>query len=102
MRVKLYVNGLPASFSRARLFELFAAHGTVVRAQILKAGNRRGPSLRLGYVEMATKTDAQRAIDALDFKEVEDFVLHILPAQSELYRAVLSTVRKIKAKPCSS
>ena len=63
MDTRLFVDGLPSAFTDHDLRALFAPHGTVVSAQIVR--DSQGQSLEFGHVEMATPDEIQRARQAL-------------------------------------
>lgn len=65
MGKKLYVGNLPFSMSGSELEQLFAAHGTVTSAQVI-SDRETGRSKGFGFVEMASDSEAQSAIDALN------------------------------------
>ena len=65
---KLYVGGLPYSVTEGRLQEIFAAHGTVESAKVIK-DKFTGQSRGFGFVEMGSGGEAQRAIQALNGTE---------------------------------
>ncbi len=64
MTTRLFVDGIPSSFSDQQLLELFARHGTVVSAEVVR--DPAGDSLQFGYVEMATHEEAKLAIRQLN------------------------------------
>ncbi|GMU34585.1 MAG: RNA-binding protein [Planctomycetia bacterium] len=65
MGKKLYVGNLPFTMSGSELEQLFAAHGTVTSAQVI-SDRETGRSKGFGFVEMASDSEAQAAIDALN------------------------------------
>ncbi len=65
MSSKLYVGGLPYSSTASELTELFSAHGTVESVNVI-TDKFTGQSRGFGFVEMATKEEAQAAIAALN------------------------------------
>ena len=65
MSSKLYVGGLPYSSTTSELTELFSAHGTVESVNVI-TDKFTGQSRGFGFVEMATKEEAQAAIAALN------------------------------------
>jgi RNA recognition motif-containing protein len=70
MSMKLYVGNLSFNTSNQDLSELFAEFGTVESANIVEdreTGRARG----FGFVEMASKEEAESAISALNGKEVD-------------------------------
>lgn len=68
MTMKLYVGGLPYSTTEEELEELFAAHGTVSSAVIIK-DRHSGRSKGFGFVEMEEVKDGQNAVKELDNTE---------------------------------
>src|SRR2546428_6464597 len=65
MGTKLYVGGLPYSTTEQQLQELFSQQGSVTSAKII-TDRYTGQSRGLGFVEMATAEEAQKAITALN------------------------------------
>lgn len=62
---KLYVGNLSFNTTENDLHDAFAAHGTVVEANLMvdrESGRPRG----FGFVTMGTPEEAQKAIDALN------------------------------------
>src|SRR5947209_20572163 len=68
MGKKLYVGNLSYSVSDSELEQMFAAHGTVVSAQVIMDRDT-GRSKGFGFVEMQSDQEAQAAIQALNGKE---------------------------------
>src|SRR5262249_8219968 len=69
MSAKLFVGNLSFNITENDLQDAFAAHGTVVEANLMMdraTGRPRG----FGFVTMSTPEEAQRAIDALHGKEL--------------------------------
>src|SRR5512138_953500 len=69
MSSKLFVGNLSFNTTENDLQDAFAAHGTVVEANLMmdrSTGRPRG----FGFVTMSTPEEAQKAIDALNGKEV--------------------------------
>jgi len=62
---KLYVGNLPYSASESDLTEKFGASGTVESAKLI-TDRDTGQSKGFGFVEMATDSEAQAAIEALN------------------------------------
>ena len=67
--MKLYVGGLAYSVDEKELEAVFAAHGAVVSAVVIKDRDS-GQSKGFGFVEMSDSTEAQNAIKELNGKEV--------------------------------
>lgn len=70
MSMKLYVGGLSYQVTDKELEELFAQHGTVTSATVIKDRDS-GQSKGFGFVEMADDKEAQNAIKELNNKEVK-------------------------------
>ena len=69
MNTKLFVGNLDFKVSENDLQDAFAAHGTVVEANLVNdrtTGRPRG----FGFVTMSSPEEAQKAIDALNGKEL--------------------------------
>jgi len=62
---KLYVGNLPYSATEQDLSDKFAAFGTVESAKLI-SDRDTGRSKGFGFVEMATDSEAQAAIDSLN------------------------------------
>jgi RNA recognition motif-containing protein len=67
--MKLYVGGLAYSVTDKELDELFAQHGSVTSATVIKDRDS-GQSKGFGFVEMSELKEAQTAIKELNGKEV--------------------------------
>jgi RNA recognition motif-containing protein len=68
--MNIYVGNLSFSVSETDLREAFAAYGQVTTASIIKdkfSGESRG----FGFVEMPTKEEAEKAIAALNCKDLK-------------------------------
>ena len=69
MSAKLFVGNLSFSITENDLQDAFAAHGTVIEANLMMdraTGRPRG----FGFVTMSSPEEAQKAIDALNGKEL--------------------------------
>jgi cold-inducible RNA-binding protein len=64
---RLYVGNLNYNITKNDLEQLFAAHGSVVSAQVI-TDRDTGRSKGFGFVEMGTDEEAQAAISALNGK----------------------------------
>ncbi len=69
MASKLYVGGLAYSVTEDELEKLFAEHGKVVSAAVIKDRDS-GQSKGFGFVEMEDEASSKAAISALNGKEV--------------------------------
>jgi RNA recognition motif-containing protein len=70
---KLFVDGLPSSFGHQQLHDLFAAYGEVLFVQVVQS--RTGANSGFGYVEMASRSEAEQAASALNRSDLQGRVL---------------------------
>src|SRR5258705_5695314 len=70
MGSKLYVGGLPYSVTEGRLQEIFSAHGSVESANVI-SDKFTGQSRGVGFVEMSSASEAQKAIESLNGTQFE-------------------------------
>ncbi len=80
MSTKLYVGNLPFNTSNDQLQELFASVGSVESATIIE-DRETGRSRGFGFVEMASKEDADTAISELNGKEFDGRELKVNEAK---------------------
>lgn len=73
---KLYVGNLPYSIAGQQLRELFAGYGEVRDVRIIEGKG-------FGFVEMASKEDAEKARQALDGYSLEGRALRIDEARPQ-------------------
>ena len=85
MSSKLYVGGLPYSATVSELTDLFAAHGTVESVNVI-TDKFTGQSRGFGFVEMATKEEAEAAITALNSTEMGGRTLTVNEAKPQAPR----------------
>ena len=78
--MKLYVGNLPFTVDDEKLKELFSAHGKIEEATVIK-DRFSGRSKGFGFVTFATKEEAEKAISALNDKEVEGRNLKVSEAK---------------------
>jgi RNA recognition motif-containing protein len=78
---KIYVGNLPFSASEDQVRELFAAHGTV-ESVALPTDRETGRPRGFGFVEMS-QSDAARAIQAVNGKELDGRALRVNEAQDK-------------------
>jgi RNA recognition motif-containing protein len=76
----LYVGNLSYGMTDSDLQNLFAAHGTVQSAQVIKDRDT-GRSKGFGFVEMNSGEEAQAAIAALNGQEVNGRALTVNEAR---------------------
>jgi len=76
MSTKLFVGNLSFKTTENDLSDAFAAHGTVVEANLMMdrmSGRPRG----FGFVTMASPEEAQKAIDALNGQDLDGRALTV-------------------------
>jgi len=76
MSTKMFVGNLSFNTTENDLQDVFAAHGTVVEANLMMdrmSGKPRG----FGFVTMSTPEEAQKAIEALNGKSVDGRALTV-------------------------
>jgi RNA recognition motif-containing protein len=76
MSTKLFVGNLSFNVTENDLQDAFAAHGTVVETNIMMdrmSGRPRG----FGFVTMSSQEEAQKAIDALNGKDLDGRALTV-------------------------
>jgi cold-inducible RNA-binding protein len=76
MSTKLFVGNLSFNTTENDLSDAFAAHGTVVEANLMMdrmSGRPRG----FGFVTMSSAEEAQKAIDALNGRELDGRALTV-------------------------
>ena len=69
MAKRLFVGGLPYDVTQSQLEEMFAEVGKVESADLI-TDKFSGRSKGFGFVEMGSDEDAQKAIEALNGKEM--------------------------------
>jgi RNA recognition motif-containing protein len=80
MGKRLYVGNLAYGIGDSELEQLFAAHGSVVSAQVI-VDRDTGRSKGFGFVEMGSDQEAQAAITALNGRETEGRALTVNEAR---------------------
>jgi len=86
MSNKLFVGNLSFNITENDLQDAFAAHGTVVEANLMMdrmSGRPRG----FGFVTMSTAEEAQKAIDALNGKSLDGRAITVNVARPREERA---------------
>ena len=74
MTTKLHVHRLPVSTTDIELQKLFEGVGRVINCDVVTDGTTR-ISRAIGFVEMATVQEAQKAIEQLNGKELAGRVI---------------------------
>jgi RNA recognition motif-containing protein len=80
MNTKLFVGNLSFNTTENDLQDAFAAHGTVTEANLMMdraTGRPRG----FGFITMGTPEEAQKAIDALNGKDMDGRALTVNEAK---------------------
>ena len=80
MATKLFVGGLSYSTTSESLREYFAQCGTVESATVI-TDRATGQSRGFGFVEMASNDEAQKAIAALNGRDVQGRQLNVSEAK---------------------
>jgi RNA recognition motif-containing protein len=76
MTTRLHVHRLPVSTTDAELQRLFEGVGRVINCDVVTNGTMR-LSRAIGFVEMATVQEAQRAIVQLNGRELAGRVIQV-------------------------
>lgn len=76
MTTKLHVHRLPVSTTDAELQRLFEGVGRVINCDVVTDGTTR-VSRAIGFVEMATAQEAQKAIVQLNGRELAGRVIQV-------------------------
>jgi RNA recognition motif-containing protein len=84
---KLYVGNLANGIDDAKLREIFASHGDVDSAEVIK-DRTTGQSKGFGFVEMSSGGAAQTAMTALDGAEHEGRAIKVSEAKSRESRGL--------------
>ena len=78
--MNIYVGNLPKTVEEETVRKLFEEHGEVTEVKLIKdrfSGELRG----FGFIEMPSKTDAQKAIQEVDGTELEGQTLIVNEAR---------------------
>ena len=87
MSAKLFVGNLSFSITENDLQDAFAAHGTVIEANLMMdraTGRPRG----FGFVTMSSPEEAQKAVEAMNGKSVDGRALTVNIARPREERPV--------------
>ncbi|MBI2074455.1 MAG: RNA-binding protein [Candidatus Levybacteria bacterium] len=68
---KLFIANLPWSITSDKLRELFSQYGEIVNVELITDRNT-GRSRGFGFVTFANAADAQKAIDEINGKEIDE------------------------------
>lgn len=80
---KLYVGNLSYEITSDQLKELFSEFGDVVDAVVITDKYKGDRSKGFGFVEFAKEEDAQKALEAMNGKEVEGRALVVNVARPQ-------------------
>jgi len=83
MTKRLYVGNISFGMTDEDLKEVFAPHGTVAFARVIKDRDT-GRSKGFAFIEMSSETEARQAMTALNGREVEGRTLTINEARPRL------------------
>jgi RNA recognition motif-containing protein len=97
MSTRLFVGNLSFNITENDLQDAFAAHGTVVDANLVMDRATRRPR-GFGFVTMSTPQEAQQAIDALNGKEFDGRALTVNVARPREGRSGSGGGRAPKAR----
>lgn len=67
---RLYVGNLPYSMRTPDLFKLFSQYGEIVDAVVMMESDNKERSRGFGFVTMKEATDADKAVQAVNGKEI--------------------------------
>jgi cold-inducible RNA-binding protein len=85
MASKLYVGGLAYSVTEKELEDLFNEQGKVVSVAVIKDRDS-GQSKGFGFVEMTDDNEAEKAIEALNGKDLSGRALTVNKARPQVDR----------------
>lgn len=68
--IRVYVGNLPYTMRTEDLYKMFAEHGKVADAVVMMEPNDPNRSKGFGFVTMMNKLEAEKAIKAVNGKEV--------------------------------
>lgn len=68
--IRLYVGNLPYSLRSSDLFKIFSEYGTVTDAVVMMEKGQNDRSKGFGFVTMATKEEAEKAVEAINGKDI--------------------------------
>ena len=77
---KLYVGNLPFSTTEEELREMFEQHGPTASVRVI-TDRETGRSRGFGFVEFAEDGDAEKALQALDGRDMDGRALRVNEAQ---------------------
>ena len=80
MNVKLYVGNLPYNFDDKELSELFSSFGEIVEAIVIK-DKYSGKSKGFGFVALAEKASADKAVAEMNDKEIQGRAIKVNEAR---------------------
>ena len=77
---KLYVGNLPFSMTEEELREIFEQHGSTVSVRVI-TDRETGRSRGFGFVEFEDESNAEKALQALDGRDMGGRALRVNEAQ---------------------
>ena len=82
MAKRIYVGNLPWAYTNVELEQLFQQYGEVATAEVIM-DRETGRSRGFGFVEMASKTEGQAAIDQFGGRELDGRALTVNEAKPQ-------------------
>lgn len=73
--IRLYVGNLPYSLRSSDLFKIFSEYGNVSDAVVMMEKGQGDRSKGFGFVTMTTKEEADKAVEAINGKDILGRVL---------------------------
>jgi RNA recognition motif-containing protein len=83
--MKLYVGNLPFNHNDIALQDLFTPYGEVVSSKVI-TDHQSGRSRGFGFVEMGSRSEGQKAMEAMNGSSVEGRALVVNEARQEKKR----------------
>lgn len=96
----IFVANLPPGFTDARLADLFDPYGLVLLAHLARDA-KTGAVRNHGLVDLAPRTAAAEAIEALDGREIDGQRISVRPADPSLALRAPSPPRRARPRPAA-
>ncbi|UAY51333.1 RNA recognition motif domain-containing protein [Ferruginibacter albus] len=84
--MNMYVSNLSFNVDETELNNLFSAFGTVTSVKII-TDRETGRSRGFGFVEMSSDAEAKKAMDDLNFKEIDGRKISVAEAREKTERS---------------
>jgi cold-inducible RNA-binding protein len=82
--MKIFLSNISYNTGAAELHELFSTHGTVISIKLMEDQNGRPRGI--GFIEMSSREEAEKAITKLNGKELEGRSLSVSIAKENINR----------------